>query len=63
LRLNVKAVILALLTRRLGQVEPQWQSQIQQLSSAQLEALADALLDFSTIAHLVAWLQADQQLP
>ena len=63
MRLNVKAVILALLTRRLGQVEPQWQSQIQQLSSAQLEALADALLDFSTIAHLVAWLQADQQLP
>ncbi len=52
------AVVLRLLTRRLGQVEPQWQSQMQQLSSTQLEALADALLDFSTTDDLVAWLQA-----
>ncbi len=57
------AVVLRLLTRRLGQVESQWQSQMQQLSSTQLEALADALLDFSTTADLVAWLQAHQQLP
>jgi len=56
------AVVLRRLTRRLGQIEPQWQSQMQQLSSTQLEALADALLDFSTTADLVAWLQAHQQL-
>jgi predicted transposase/invertase (TIGR01784 family) len=51
------AVILRLLTRRLGTVEPQVESQIQQLSTAQLEELAEALLDFSTTRDLANWLQ------
>ncbi len=50
------AVILRLLSRRLGAVDPQRQGQIQGLSIPQLEALAEALLDFSTVADLVAWL-------
>jgi predicted transposase YdaD len=55
-------VLLALrqLTRRLGQVPPQLQAQIQQLSSSQVEALGEALLDFSTTEDLVAWLQTQQ---
>lgn len=56
------AVVWRLLTRRLGTVEPELQSRIQELSSAQLEELAEALLDFSTKADLVAWLPTHQQL-
>jgi predicted transposase/invertase (TIGR01784 family) len=54
------AVVLRQLRRRLGTVEPQLQLQIQQLSSAQLEELAEALLDFSTAEDLVTWLQTHQ---
>jgi predicted transposase YdaD len=52
------AVVLKQLTRRLGTIEPELRSQIQQLSSAQVEELAEALLDFSTTADLVTWLQS-----
>lgn len=48
------------LTRRLGTVSPQLQAQIQQLSSIQVEALGEALLDFSTTQDLVAWLRSHQ---
>ena len=51
------AVILRLLTRRLGTLEPEMRSRLQQLSSTQLEELAEALLDFSTTEDLVSWLQ------
>jgi predicted transposase/invertase (TIGR01784 family) len=55
-----QTVILRLLTRRVGDVSPELQSQIQSLSLYQLEALADALLDFSTLADLRTWLQTSQ---
>ncbi|MDZ8028468.1 MAG: DUF4351 domain-containing protein [Nostoc sp. SerVER01] len=48
------------LTRRLGIVPSQLQAQIQQLSTSDVEALGEALLDFSTTQDLVAWLQAHQ---
>ena len=48
------AVVMRLLTRRVGTVEPQLRSRLQQLSSTQLEELAEALLDFSSIADLVS---------
>ncbi|MBD1928713.1 DUF4351 domain-containing protein [Trichocoleus sp. FACHB-90] len=48
------------LTRRLGTLPPQLRSQIQQLSTVQVEALGEALLDFSTTQDLVAWLQNHQ---
>ena len=51
------AVVLRLLTQRLGAVEPEVRSQLQQLSSTQLEELAEALLDFSTTEDLASWLQ------
>jgi len=51
------AIVMRQLTRRLGMLEPNLQSQLQQLSSNQLELLAEALLDFATTADLVTWLQ------
>jgi enamine deaminase RidA (YjgF/YER057c/UK114 family) len=45
-----------LLTRRLGEVTPQVQERIQNLSIAQLENLGEALLDFTNVTDLEAWL-------
>ncbi len=47
------AVVMRLLTRQLGTVEPELRSRLQQLSSAQLKELALALLDFTSKADLV----------
>jgi predicted transposase YdaD len=55
-----QTVILRQLARRVGDVSPELQSQIQSLSLYQLEALADALLDFSTLIDLRTWLQTSQ---
>ncbi len=52
------AVIMRLLNRRIGTVEPELQERIRGLSIAQLEDLAEALLDFSNEDDLVAWLEA-----
>ncbi len=53
-----QSLILRLLTRRIGGVAPALQDQVQALSLAQLEALGEALLDFSDPADLVKWLDA-----
>ncbi|MBW4504643.1 MAG: Rpn family recombination-promoting nuclease/putative transposase [Scytonema hyalinum WJT4-NPBG1] len=50
------AVILRLLTRRFGAIEPEVQQQIHSLSITQLEELAEALLDFSSQSDLVNYL-------
>jgi len=52
------SLTLRLLTRRLGTVDLALQAQIQQLSVEQLEALAEALLDFAEPGDLAAWLEA-----
>lgn len=52
------AMVLRQLPRRIGPVATELQSQIQALSQAQVEELGEALLDFSSAADLVAWLQA-----
>jgi len=49
-------LVLRLLTRRFGVLEARTQQQIRRLSIAQLEALAEALLDFSDVEALEAWL-------
>jgi predicted transposase/invertase (TIGR01784 family) len=56
------ALILRQLTRRLGTVAvpPEVQERIRGLSIAQLEDLAEALLDFSQTADLVSWLEGHQ---
>lgn len=50
-------LIIRQLIRRIGTVNPQLQQRIHQLSVVQLENLAEALLDFSSEADLVAWLE------
>ncbi|MBD2597006.1 DUF4351 domain-containing protein [Nostoc spongiaeforme FACHB-130] len=50
-------VIQRQLTRRIGTITPELQAQLRGLSVTQLEDLAEALLDFSNEADLVAWLQ------
>ena len=51
------ALILRLLTRRFGLIDPELEESIRKLSLPQLERLAEALLDFSDETDLVAWLQ------
>jgi Domain of unknown function (DUF4351)/Putative transposase, YhgA-like len=53
-------IIQRLLTKRIGLITPELQEQLRGLSLTQLEDLAEALLDFSTEADLVAWLQQQQ---
>jgi flagellar biosynthesis/type III secretory pathway protein FliH len=50
------ALVMRQLTRRLGAVAPQLRERIGMLSIEQLEDLGEALLDFTNIADLEAWL-------
>ncbi|AFZ26956.1 hypothetical protein Cylst_4904 [Cylindrospermum stagnale PCC 7417] len=54
-----RKVILRLLSRRVGAIPDALLSQIQALSVERLEALGDALLDFSTLADLEGWLRGE----
>ncbi|MEH2043904.1 DUF2887 domain-containing protein [Nostoc sp.] len=56
---EARSLILRQLNRRVGAVPEQLQRQIQELSVEELEALGDALLDFSTLADLERWLQGE----
>ena len=49
-------LIMRLLPRRIGKIDPELQERIRQLSLTQLEDLAEALLDFSDVIDLAAWL-------
>jgi predicted transposase/invertase (TIGR01784 family) len=51
------ALITRQLTQRLGEVDPSLSDRIRRLSPLALEALGIALLDFSEVADLVAWLE------
>ncbi|MGR3277220.1 Rpn family recombination-promoting nuclease/putative transposase [Acaryochloris marina NIES-2412] len=55
-----QSLILRQLTRRIGDVSPEVRAQIQSLSLDQLEALGEALLDFTEPTDLVNWLQENQ---
>jgi predicted transposase YdaD len=52
-----RSLVLRLLTRRIGNVTPELTAKVQTLSLTQLEALGEALLDFSQPADLVTWLE------
>jgi predicted transposase YdaD len=54
------ALILRQLTQRLGEVDPSLSDRIRRLSTLALEVLGIALLDFSTVADLVAWLEQQE---
>ncbi|MDS3860638.1 DUF4351 domain-containing protein [Thermosynechococcaceae cyanobacterium BACA0444] len=49
-------VVLRLLQRRFGEVAPELLGKVRALSVTELEALADALLDFADLAAFPAWL-------
>jgi hypothetical protein len=59
---EAQALILRQLTRRIDTVAPEMRSQIQALPLTQLEALGEALLDFSEPADLETWLQSNRQV-
>ncbi|WP_448562173.1 DUF2887 domain-containing protein [Trichothermofontia sp.] len=50
------ALLIRQLTRRFGDLPLALQARIRQLSVAQLEGLAEALLEFASVADLVGWL-------
>ena len=50
-------MVLQLLSHRFGEVSPEKQAQIQQLSASQLTKLAIALLEFSSLQDFDLWLQ------
>jgi predicted transposase/invertase (TIGR01784 family) len=51
-----QALVLKQLTRKLGTIEPQLRLQINNLNIDRLESLGEALLDFTSITDLEAWL-------
>jgi predicted transposase/invertase (TIGR01784 family) len=53
---EARSLVLRQLTRRIGVVSPELQSHITILSLSQLEALGEALLDFTEAGDLVRWL-------
>jgi predicted transposase/invertase (TIGR01784 family) len=55
-----QSLVLRLLSKRIGHISPESQSQIMALSLEQIEALGEALLDFSQPADLVQWIENNQ---
>ncbi len=51
-----QSLILRMLTRRFGEISPTLRSRIQELPLPLLEELGEALLDFTDIDNLIAWL-------
>jgi predicted transposase YdaD len=52
-----QSLVLRLLTRRVGNMTPELATKVQTLSLPQLEALGEALLDFSEPIDLINWLK------
>ncbi|MFM6567986.1 MAG: Rpn family recombination-promoting nuclease/putative transposase, partial [Microcystis panniformis] len=51
-----KTLIIRQLKRKLGEINPSLETQIMELSIDDVEALAEALFDFSTVEDLINWL-------
>lgn len=49
-------MIVQKLKRKLGEINPSLETKIMQLSIDDVEALAEALFDFSTVKDLINWL-------
>jgi predicted transposase/invertase (TIGR01784 family) len=54
------SIVMRLLRRKVGTVQPAQLLKIQTLDSTQLDNLAEALLDFNSLADLEAWLAQNQ---
>ena len=57
-RQEATALVLRLLRKRLGNLDSEPEARIQALSTARLEELGEALLDFRDPEDLTLWLQA-----
>ena len=55
-------IVIRQLTRRIRNISPELQAQIQNLSIEQLDTLSELLLDFSAPADLTDWLQSQQRI-
>ena len=55
------ALILRQLARCVGEIEPEIEIRIRQLSLEQIESLAEAMFDFTSPQDLSAWLQVDSE--
>jgi Domain of unknown function (DUF4351) len=53
---NICDMTLRVLVQRIGDIAPDLETQVKALSPAQIDALGDALLDFSQPDDLVKWL-------
>ncbi|MGA9378764.1 MAG: DUF4351 domain-containing protein, partial [Phormidium sp.] len=51
-------LVLRLLSRRFGELSPKLRERISNLPLSVLEDLSEALLDFSSLDDLLAWLEA-----
>lgn len=51
-----RAILIKLLTRKLGSLSPEVTAKVSALSLERLEALAEALLDFTSVGDLESWL-------
>ena len=49
-------LVLKQLTRKLGTITPEMRSRVSSLTIEQVESLGEALLDFTSMADLEAWL-------
>ena len=55
-----RSLILRLLTRKFGELDPEIHFKIESLSLEKLDALSEMLLDYSTLPELIGWLQENQ---
>lgn len=53
-------IVSRLLNRRIGDLSVRLQGRVKKLSVAQLERLSDALLDFTDVKDLTAWLDKNK---
>ena len=51
-----QALVLRLLTRKLGQIAPETQARVNSLTIDRIESLGEALLDFTQMGDLLTWL-------
>ncbi|MEC4985852.1 MAG: Rpn family recombination-promoting nuclease/putative transposase [Oscillatoria sp. PMC 1068.18] len=61
LQQEARSLVMRLILRRFGTIEPELEAQIEQLSLSQLEELAEALLDFTALTDLTNWLDSIEQ--
>jgi predicted transposase YdaD len=59
-KIGEERLVIRLINRRFGELQPALIERIKLLSTEELEALGEALLDFSGVSDLVAWLNQEK---